>query len=102
MARRVSSTRRRRAPHGGGEVGGAQEPAGRVGIGGPGHGAVERLRTLDHPRGRRHPAAQVLLDDLAGSPSNGGRPLTHPGDHPEGVDVGLPVDHPAPQHLGAQ
>ena len=43
----------------------------------------------------------MLLDDLAGVALER-RPAAHalPGDHPEGVDVGPPVDHPAPQHLG--
>ena len=87
---------------GGREVRGAQVAAGRVGIGGPEHGHVERLGDLaGHPRGRRHPAAEVLLDDLAGVALER-RPAADalPGHHPEGVDVGPPVDHPAPQHLG--
>src|SRR5215218_3214006 len=87
---------------GGGEVAGAQEPLGRVGVGGPDHGGVER--GLDPPGDtgrRRHPAAQVLLDDLAGVALER-RPSGHalPGHHTEGVHVGPAVDHPAAQHLG--
>ena len=104
VARRVSSTRRRRgAPM-------AAAKSERAGTGGSGRGrwpGPRRRRTLrdpgDAPRRRRHPAAQVLGDDLAGVALER-RPAAHalPGHHPEGVDVGPPVDHPAPQHLGAQ
>ena len=102
VARRASSTRRRRGADGGGEVAGAQEP--RVGSGSVARTTAASNGASIAPATRDGGGTRPPTAGRPGGVALERRPAGHalPGHHPEGVDVGPPVDHPAAQHLGAQ